>query len=101
MSNVMKEMIEQWAFERDLHNADPNKQILKIGEEYGELCEFVTKNRGIEVARDAIGDMYVVLVILCMQLDLDIEECIEVAYQEIKNRKGKMIKGAFVKSEDL
>ena len=42
-----------------------------------------------------------VLTILSMQLDLDIEECIATAYEEIKDRKGKMIDGVFVKEEDL
>ena len=32
---------------------------------------------------------------------LDCEECFELAYQEIKDRKGKMVDGSFVKEEDL
>ncbi len=101
MTHVLTARINQWAIERDLHNADPAKQILKLGEEYGELCEFVTKDRKLPVAKDAIGDMYIVLTILCLQLDLDIEDCIEMAYEEIRDRKGKLIDGAFVKSDDL
>ena len=34
-------------------------------------------------------------------LGYDFDECFELAYQEIKNRKGKMVNGTFVKSEDL
>lgn len=38
---------------------------------------------------------------LAHQLDLDVTECLGIAYEEIKNRKGKMINGTFVKEEDL
>lgn len=101
MAHILTERIKQWATERDLHNADSAKQILKLGEEYGELCEYMTKDQEVEKAIDAIGDIYVVLTILTLQLDLDIEECIEYAYKEIKNRKGKLVNGAFVKEGDL
>ena len=50
---------------------------------------------------DSIGDMYVVLTILSMQLNVDIEDCIRSAYEQIKDRKGKIVNGVFVKSEDL
>ena len=51
--------------------------------------------------KDSIGDMYVVLTILSLQLGLDIEDCVMHAYGEIKDRKGKMIDGIFVKEADL
>jgi hypothetical protein len=31
----------------------------------------------------------------------DVKECLGIAYEEIKNRKGKMVNGTFVKEEDL
>ena len=34
-------------------------------------------------------------------LGYDFEECFELAYQEIKDRKGRWIDGSFVKEEDL
>lgn len=94
-------MIKQWANERNLHTADPAKQILKIGEEYGELCEFITKDKHISVAKDAIGDLYVTLVVLSMQLNLDIEKCIEEALEIIQDRKGVIKNGVFIKESDL
>lgn len=99
--NILTDKITWWATERDLNNGDPAKQVLKLGEEYGELCDYMTKDKDISLAEDAIGDIYIVLTILCMQLDLDIKACVELAYQEIQNRKGKMINGSFVKEDDL
>lgn len=101
MQNVMSDRINKWAIERNLHNADPAKQILKLGEEYGELCEALLKKRKKGAIKDSIGDIYVVLTILCLQMDLDLDECIEAAYDEIRDRKGIMIDGSFVKESDL
>lgn len=38
---------------------------------------------------------------LSKSLGYNFEECFELAYQEIKDRKGRWIDGSFVKSEDL
>lgn len=92
--------IKQWAVDRNLHTANPDKQMLKLFEELGELAEGMAKDRQEQVA-DSIGDIYVVLTILSTQLGMDIEECIALAYDEIKDRRGKMIDGVFVKEADL
>lgn len=92
--------IKIWAENRNLHTADPNKQMLKLAEEFGELAEGMVKGKWGKV-EDSIGDMHVVLTILSMQLGLNIEECVEMAYSEIKDRKGKMVNGVFVKESDL
>src|SRR5699024_9883716 len=92
--------IRQWATDRNLDTADPNKQALKLGEEFGELFEGLAKGNE-ELTKDAIGDMYVVLTILSMQLGFTVEECIGIAYDEIKDRKGRMVDAVFVKEADL
>jgi NTP pyrophosphatase (non-canonical NTP hydrolase) len=93
-------LIEQWAADRNLITADPFKQTLKLGEEFGELCQGLAKNnKGLVI--DSIGDMFVVLTILSKQLGVCIEDCVAAAYDEIKDRKGKMINGVFVKESDL
>lgn len=89
--------IEQWAKERILHTADPTKQMLKLAEEFGKLAEGLAKDKPEQV-EDSIGDMYVVMTILSLQLGLDIEDCVQKAYNEIK---GKMINGVFIKESDL
>lgn len=47
--------------------------------------------------------MYAVryLRIISKALGYSFEECFELAYQEIKDRKGRWIDGTFVKEEDL
>ncbi|QVY62966.1 MazG-like family protein [Cytobacillus gottheilii] len=92
--------IKQWAVDRNLHTANPDKQMLKLFEELGELAEGMAKARPDQI-KDSIGDVYVVLTILSLQLGIDIDECIAMAYDEIKDRKGRMIDGVFVKEADL
>lgn len=93
-------LIKKWAIDRNLTSGDPKSQMVKLLEEAGKLATGVNKNKQ-DLIVDSIGDVYVVLVILCMQLGLDINDCIKSAYNEIKDRKGKMINGTFVKEEDL
>jgi hypothetical protein len=94
------DLIKRWAEERNLDKADPKAQMVKLMEELGELANGINKGRKEQII-DSIGDTYVVLTILSMQLGLDIKDCIKAAYEEIKDRKGKMVNGTFVKEEDL
>lgn len=98
--NELTANIEQWAIDRGLDEAQPEKQMLKLVEEVGELAEGLAKGNLNQVI-DSVGDVYVVLTILSMQMDLDIRYCIGSAYEEISDRKGKMINGVFVKESDL
>ncbi|MFC4661722.1 MazG-like family protein [Oceanobacillus sp. FSL W7-1293] len=93
-------LIAVWALDKGLEVAEPEKQMLKLMEEVGELAQGLAKGDDYKII-DSIGDVYVVLTILSMQLDLRIEDCIEQAYVEIADRKGKMVNGVFVKEEDL
>lgn len=97
--------INHWADERNLKQADPKIQWMRITEEVGEIRDVLlkpTKFTDPQMAlKDAIGDTLVTIIVLAHQLDLDVTECLNVAYEEIKNRKGKMINGTFVKEEDL
>ena len=93
----MNDLILQWAEERGiLKPENANRQILKLFEECGELAGAMAKNKHSEIV-DAIGDIQVVLIILCKQLGYDYEQCLVDAYNVIKERKGKLINGIFVK----
>ncbi|WP_114908547.1 MazG-like family protein [Haemophilus haemolyticus] len=163
--------IEQWAEDRNLiGGSTPQKQFIKLMEEFGELCAGIARNDK-EKIKDSIGDCFVVMVILAKQnhidsvletisnldsfqpvFELDVEEiiaetvvslgmlaselmgqnlemptkidaifgcpclslklisrkynlmltdCVQAAWDEIKDRKGRMIDGVFVKEGDL
>jgi len=92
--------IEEWATKRGLDKADSSKQLLKLQEELGELTQGHLKENGGQV-EDSIGDLFVVLTIYCLQQNISLQECVEEAYNTIKNRTGKMINGVFVKTVDL
>ena len=86
-----------WAEERGLyHKGDPKTQTLKLIEEAGEICRAVLKKDEPEII-DGIGDCVVVLTNLAHLCDTSIEECIAQAYNEIKDRTGKMSNGTFKK----
>ena len=91
------DLIREWADERGLYeNGDTKTQALKLVEEVGETCRAILKEDDDEIV-DGIGDCVVVLVNLAQLHGVMIEYCIEAAYDEIKNRKGKMANGTYVK----
>ncbi len=91
------DLIREWADERGLYeNGDTKTQALKLVEEVGETCRAILKEDFDEVI-DGIGDCVVVLTNLAELQGVSIEACIDAAYQEIKNRKGKMVNGTYKK----
>ena len=92
------QLIRDWADNRGLYDkGDTKTQYCKLIEEAGELGRAILKDNHVEFV-DAIGDMVVVLTNLACLGGTSIETCIDSAYKEIKNRKGKMKNGTFVKS---
>ena len=144
----LQPLILEWAKERNiLFPENAPKQRLKLIEESGELASAILKN-DVNLQKDAIGDIFVVLVILSEQtsvniyldltrntvildesidynlgsicfknpskpesleteiyilhdlsrlLNLDLTECANIAWNEIKDRKGKTVNGTFIK----
>lgn len=88
-----------------MHQADPKIQWMRVTEEVGEIRDVLLKPTKFEdpeqALKDALGDSLVTLIVLAAQLNLDLVECLEIAYEEIKDRKGRMVNGTFVKEEDL
>ena len=86
-----------WAYERNLFdNSTPERQFKKLGEEYKELGEGIEGNNW-DIITDSIGDMVVVLILIAFMNNTSIEACLDGAYNEIKDRKGKIVNGIFVK----
>ena len=93
------ELIRKWADDRGIYKSgDKKTQYVKLMEESGELAQAILKNDDVEFV-DAIGDMVVVLTNLAHLGGYKIEECIDAAYNQLANRKGKMQNGTFVKEE--
>jgi hypothetical protein len=140
--------IENWFIDRGLQACDPEKQKLKLVEEIGEIASGMCRGNK-ELIMDGIGDVYVVLIGLSLQLrnytfrddcyinsktlpqlimkllvdcentasykmspyyvveeliricDIDCtpEECIDMAYNQIKDRTGNVVGGVYVKEE--
>jgi len=99
MDELIK-LVEEWSIDKGLDQADSTKQYLKVSEECGEIAAALARSDEKEL-RDAIGDTVVTLIILAQQNDMDLYECLNSAYDEIKNRKGETINGVFVKESDL
>jgi len=96
--NTQEKVIE-WAKERNLIKlGNAPKQIIKLSEEVGELGSAFLKNEYPEI-KDAIGDIMIVLTILCEQLSIDMNQCYADAYNVIKNRTGQTINGTFVRDK--
>lgn len=98
--DVLIESVEQWAKNKGLDKADSSKQMLKVVEEVGEVAAALARNDQDDL-RDGIGVVAVTIIILALQNDMDLYECLNFAYDEIKGRTGKMANGVFVKSSDL
>lgn len=95
--NQTTEKILQWHWARNLIvGADDLAQYEKLHEEQGELLKGI-RTKNVELIEDSIGDMYVVLVNIAERNGLTMEQCINTAYEEIKDRRGVMIDGVFHK----
>jgi len=98
-SDNVYELIRLWAAERGIYKTgDLKTQYIKLQEESGELAQAILKEDKIEFV-DAIGDMMVVLTNLAALKGLKVEDCVVSAYNQIKDRKGKMTNGTFVKEQ--
>lgn len=90
--------VQQWSRARGIIPlATLNSQLLKAVSEMGELADAVAKGQVAET-RDAIGDVTVCLINLAYLSGSSLRECLELAYSEIKDRKGRLLpNGVFVK----
>lgn len=98
---TLVKLIEYWSIEKGLHKSNSAQQALKTLEEMGEVASALCRNN-TDALRDGIGDVVVTLIILAQQNNMTLYECLNTAYEEIKDRKGVMSsEGSFIKQEDL
>ena len=100
MSDELIHLISLWAMNRGIvNNITPLAQFAKLVSEIGELGDNIAKERDVT---DDIGDCLVVLNTLAIMNDTTLEECLKVAYDDIKDRKGHMnTHGVFIKEGDV
>jgi NTP pyrophosphatase (non-canonical NTP hydrolase) len=90
--------IVRWAEARGIiQNSDAKTQLLKAVSEMGELADAVNK-KVMAGIKDGVGDVLVCLINVCAILDISVTDCLSLAYNEIKDRKGFLTKeGVFIK----
>lgn len=95
--------INKWAISHGLDKGNPKVEWMKVTEEVGEIRDVFLKPHDFAdpdwSLKDAIGDSIVTLVVLCLQLGYDVEECLTIAYNDIKDRQGVMIDDNFIKTK--
>lgn len=88
----------QWFDKHNLH--DPVMQMVKVQEEVGELAHEISRaHYDTPEVVDALGDTLVTIIGMCHHLNIEPGYALFTAYNEIKDRKGKVIDGSFVKEE--
>ena len=93
-----EQLIGKWHRDRNLIDGSTDKdQYMKLIQEVGELSDSLCKGKDI---RDDIGDIMVVLINIMVRNNLNMKDCLSIAYDDIKDRKGKMMDGIFVKEGD-
>tara|TARA_R110002051_G_scaffold323583_1_gene417700 strand:+ start:1049 stop:1507 length:459 start_codon:yes stop_codon:yes gene_type:complete len=96
---ILIDKVTGWHRDRNLIEGSSDKdQTLKLLQELGELSDSICRSKDIS---DDIGDMLVVMINIAERNGLTLEHCLGRAWDDIKDRKGKMIDGIFVKQTDL
>tara|TARA_R100000008_G_scaffold18244_2_gene9155 strand:+ start:4488 stop:4904 length:417 start_codon:yes stop_codon:yes gene_type:complete len=96
---ILISLIIDWHYDRNLIKGSTDKdQALKLLQELGELSDSICKGGDI---RDDLGDMLVVMLNIMERNGLSFKDCLEKAWEDIKDRKGRMVDGIFVKETDL
>lgn len=88
----------RWAEARGIiQNATPRSQLNKALSELSELFT-ADSQENMPKIMDGVGDVMVCLINYCAIRKIDMTECLRLAYDEIKDRKGYLTKdGTFVK----
>jgi NTP pyrophosphatase (non-canonical NTP hydrolase) len=88
----------RWSEDRKIiPNSTALAQSIKACEEINELVDALRNGDKAE-AIDAVGDTVVCLINVCALMDVNLTECLDAAYEQIKDRKGYMnAEGIFVK----
>jgi len=101
---VLEQAVITWHKQRNLIDGSTDQaQLAKLTEEVGELARAIRNEKPLAnyQTADAIGDILVVLINIAERNGLDLRICLHRAFNDIKERKGKLISGIYIKEEDL
>ena len=90
--------IIQWSEARQIiPNATPQSQLNKALSELAELFSAEAQQNAEEI-KDGVGDVAICIINYCALKDINFVDCLVLAYEQIKNRKGKLLSdGTFLK----
>lgn len=90
--------IANWHYDRNLIEGSTDQaQFVKLAEELGELAGNIARGKSVA---DDIGDMLVILTNIAERNKLTLTQCALTAWEDIKDRKGRMVDGVFIKETD-
>ena len=92
-----------WGMDRNITKeggATSFSQLEKLKEEVLELQEALEKGDREDIEKE-LGDVQVVVLNICRLGGFNLTECLDKTYAKIKDRKGQMVDGKFVKEQDL
>ncbi len=101
---TLERAVVRWHYDRNLiEGSSDQAQLAKLTEEVGELARAIRNEKPLAnyQTADAIGDILVVLINIAERNALDLRVCLHRAFNDIKERKGKLISGIYIKEEDL
>ena len=107
--------IEQWMRDKGITRENGVTVVTQYGKMREEVAELgdalnnmLNHSWDVEKAEEnanhvdlELGDVVVTAIILAKLHGTDIRTCLSKTFAKIENRKGKIIKGTFVKEEDL
>ena len=95
----LEALVEDWAGDKGiLQNGTTMKQAEKTHEEVLELISAIDEDNREEII-DALGDVFVTIIIQARMQKLDLLDCLQSAYDVISKRSGTMKNGMFVKDK--
>jgi len=95
----LENLVIEWAKEKGIFEKGTTmSQAMKTWEEVHELKDAIVNDNREEII-DALGDIFVTIIIQAEMQGLSLESCLQSAYNVISNRTGKMVNGQFVKDK--
>ncbi len=100
----LEQKVIQWAKDRGIYNGSTElSRFDKLLEEASQLLEEIqsTEDKKVKNIKLEAGVIIVTLINVLYPYGLDLKTCLEAAYEKIKNRKGRMENGVFVKEIEV